>query len=214
MDMGSFGTHTLRIANKSTPSECNNSDFSETSCGFVVEFKDIITKKRMNQSSIYDSSNGLNNKGGWEYCEIRTYVNTDIYNALPIELKNGIIDTKVISGYGQMDSNNFITIDKLYLLAPHEILDDENESTVYSYDTSYNQTRQLDYYQNNNVINVDNPVLDKYNNSNIKLNWWLRSAYPIWNYSYDNNNYFFSVGSNLATGCHNVYGISPAFRIG
>ena len=32
IDMGSFGTHTLRIANKSTPSECSTSGFSQTAC--------------------------------------------------------------------------------------------------------------------------------------------------------------------------------------
>ena len=43
-----YGTHTLRIANTSTPSECSTNGFSQTACGFVLEFEDIITKHAMN----------------------------------------------------------------------------------------------------------------------------------------------------------------------
>ena len=41
--MGELGVHTLRISNMSTPQECNDEAFSQTACGFVVEFVDIIT---------------------------------------------------------------------------------------------------------------------------------------------------------------------------
>ena len=54
-----FGTFTVRIANKSTPAECNQDGFSQSACGFVIEFKDIITTYNMN---LMDS-----NYGGWEY---------------------------------------------------------------------------------------------------------------------------------------------------
>ena len=43
-----YGTHTLRIANTSTPSECSTEGFSQTACGFVLEFADIITTHIMN----------------------------------------------------------------------------------------------------------------------------------------------------------------------
>ena len=48
IDMGTYGTHTLRIANTSTPSKCSTSGFSQTACGFVLEFADIITEHNMN----------------------------------------------------------------------------------------------------------------------------------------------------------------------
>ena len=35
IDMGTYGTHTLRIANTSTPSECSTTGFSQSACGFV-----------------------------------------------------------------------------------------------------------------------------------------------------------------------------------
>ena len=57
--------YTVRIANKSTPPECNDSNFSQTACGFVVEFADIVEKRRMNPTNT--------NVGGWEASEMRTY---------------------------------------------------------------------------------------------------------------------------------------------
>ena len=98
--MGTLGTHTLRVANNSTPAECSTEGFSQTACGFVLEFADIITTHRMNPYSQSGSVNGDGNKGGWEYSEMRTYVNTDIYNSLLTLLKNAIINTTVVSGHG------------------------------------------------------------------------------------------------------------------
>ena len=77
--MGTYGTHTLRIANKSTPSECSTESFSQTACGFVLEFQDIITTSKMNTA--------YSNAGGWNNAEMNTFINNNIYNALPNELK-------------------------------------------------------------------------------------------------------------------------------
>ena len=65
-----YGTHTLRVANTSTPSECSTTDFSQTACGFVLEFSDIITEHKMNDTAT--------NKGGWPATSMRTFVNNDI----------------------------------------------------------------------------------------------------------------------------------------
>lgn len=43
-------SYKVRIANKSTPEECTREDFSQTTCGFVVEFVDIIEQRQMNSS--------------------------------------------------------------------------------------------------------------------------------------------------------------------
>lgn len=59
-----LGTHTLRIANTSTPSECSTPGFSQTACGFVLEFADIITTRRMNPYVSGDYSIGNGNIGG------------------------------------------------------------------------------------------------------------------------------------------------------
>ena len=47
VDLGTLGKHNVRIANISTPSECSTSGFSQTACGFVLEFEDIITEYAM-----------------------------------------------------------------------------------------------------------------------------------------------------------------------
>ncbi|MBR1718694.1 MAG: hypothetical protein IJ715_05440 [Bacilli bacterium] len=157
VDMRTLGTHTLRIANTSTPTECSTTGFSQTACGFVLEFADIITKHNMNPSGEYKGTtyNYGWNVDGWPASSMRTYVNTDIYNALPTELKNGIIDTTIVSGHGiTAGETNFTSTDKLYLLSTHEVWEDvdgDTSSGIDHYDTAYNNTRQLDYYKGLNV---------------------------------------------------------------
>ena len=137
--MGTFGTHTIRVANTSTPAECSTAGFSQTACGFVLEFANIITSRNMNSTNT--------NAGGWPATSMRTYVNNDIYNALPSELKNGIIDTYVVSGHGPSHSANFTSTDKIYLLSTKEVWGKEGTSNVINYDTTDAYTRQLDYYK-------------------------------------------------------------------
>ena len=86
----------------------------QTVCGFVLEFADIIIDHAMNDNDT--------NNGGWPATSMGTFVNNDIYNLLPSEIKNAIIDTTVVSGHGNTSGEtNFTSTDKLYLLAPKEI---------------------------------------------------------------------------------------------
>ena len=157
IDMGTYGTHTLRIANTSTPSECSTSGFSQTACGFVLEFADIITTHNMNPAGTYNGTQyGLGwNVDGWPATSMRTFVNNDIYNSLPSEIKNAIIDTTVVSGHGQSDTTNFTSTDKLYLLAPGEVWTDWS-TYQYTYDTANDLTRTLDYYTAQGVTTTVN----------------------------------------------------------
>ena len=145
VNLGStYGTHTLRIANTSTPNACNNSGFSQTACGFVIEFTDIIEQHVMNPVGTYKGKYYKYgwNKDGWPATSMRKYVNSNIYNALPSALRNGIINTTVISSYGSYDSSNFTSTDKLYLLSPGEVFTDWSSQ----YDKAKSLTRTLDYY--------------------------------------------------------------------
>ena len=138
--MGTLGTHTVRIANKS---ECTT-ETSETACGFVVEFADIITKQQFNSTNT--------NVGGWRDSKIRTYINDTIYKSLPSDLQNVITSTKVISSHGSTrGETNFETQDKLYLLSGHEVYENGTDRPISESDTSYNNTKQLDYYKNQGV---------------------------------------------------------------
>ena len=202
IDMGSYGTHTLRVANMSTPSECSTSRFSQTACGFVLEFADIITTHTMNDT--------YTNVGGWPATSMRIFVNNDIYNLLPSDLKNGIIDTTVVSSYGSEDSSNFTSTDKLYLLSPTEIWSDWKSNSGSNYDTARDVTRQLDYYKNEGVTTSNYSKAIKFYNSTDDW-WWLRSARSIGDYSFYNVYYYGGWSYDSAT---DTYGVSPAFRIG
>ena len=198
----------VRIANKTTAQNCGNSDYSQTACGFVVEFAEIVEKRAMNSAGT--------NVGGWPATELYTYLQGTFYNSLPSDLQAVIKPTRVISGHGSNDSTNFTTTDKLYLLSSEEVygIDD---GQYHFYDTAYGTSHQLEYYSNNGVTystnswsgrNLDKAI-KQYNSTNYY--WWLRPA------SSNGNNYFRDfngdgyLGGDLANG---TGGVSPAFRIG
>ena len=201
VDLGTYGIHTLRIANTSTPSECSTTGFSQTACGFVLEFADIITDHKMNDTDT--------NVGGWPATSMRTFVNNDIYNAIPNEIKNAIIDTTVVSGHGKSDTENFTSTDKLYLLAPKEIYSDW--STYQSAnDTAKDLTRTLDYYKNLGTSTSNRSGVKKKNGTSADY-WWFRAA------SSNTLEGFYTVAS---TGTYSndvavyTHGVAPAFRLG
>ena len=203
-----YGTHTLRIANTSTPSECSTEGFSQTACGFVLEFADIITTHNMNPSGTYNGTSYSYgwNKDGWPASSMYTFVNNDIYNALPSDLKSAIIDTTVVSSHGSEDTANFTSTDKLYLLALKEIYSDFSNS----YDTAKDLTRQLDYYKNLGVTTSSYSGAIKKNGTSAAW-WWLRSAY-----SNTNDSFYFvnDDGRWNIYGVYNAGGVAPAFRLG
>ena len=150
------------------------------------------------------------NVGGWPASSMRTYVNGTIYNALPQELKDIIIDTKVVSSHGKSDSANFTSTDKLYLLSTKEVWGKEGTSNVVNYDSAEAETRQLDYYKEKGVTtNNYSGAIKKYNGSTTL--WWLRSAYS----DYASNFYnVFTNGDWVARTATSAYGVAAAFRIG
>ena len=202
VDLGTYGTHTLRIANTSTPSECSTAGFSQTACGFVLEFADIITTHNMNSSST--------NVGGWPATSMRTFVNNDIYNAIPSELRNLIIDTATVSGHGSEDTENFTSTDKLYLLAPGEVWSDWKTISDAQYDTTKNLTRTLDYYTAQGVTTSNYSGAIKKNGTNAYI-WCLRTPHSITYNSFFVVNY---TGGWTLYSAHDTNGVSPAFRIG
>ena len=199
VDLGTtYGTHTLRVANTSTPSECSTSGFSQTACGFVLEFADIITTHKMNDTDT--------NVGGWPATSMRTFINNDIYNAIPSELRNAIIDTTVVSGHGKSDTANFTSTDKLYLLAPKEIYTDWSNSN----DTAKDLTRTLDYYTSIGVTTDNYSGAIKKNGTSASY-WWLRAAFSNYTYNFLSVNSYGNYNSYTA---NTTGGVAPAFRLG
>ena len=205
VDLGTYGKHKVRIANMSTPNECNDSNFSQSACGFVVEFTDIITTHVINPTS--------NNTGGWLNSQMKTFINNDIYNSLPQELKSVIITTETVSGRGRLDTVEYFTSpDKLYLLSTAEIWPQGTDNEI-NFDTARDKTRQLDYYKIKGVTTNRedwNGAIKKDSTGSASW-WWLRSVY-----SYSKNGFYAVTGSGDQG---NVWvlsnsDVSPAFRIG
>ena len=202
--------YTVRIANNSNY-DCSLE--SQTACGFVVEFADIVENRRMNPSGEYKGQQyeyGWN-VDGWPGSEMRTYANGAFFNNLPEDLRNVIIDTKVVSGHGSTTGEtNFPSTDKIYLLSAHEVWEDGTSNQVSSKDTAWDKTRRLDYYKNLGVTTSNySGAIKKYNNSN--FSWWLRAA------DSDDDYYFLIVLDNGdwgGTNASHATGFAPAFRIG
>ena len=203
------GEYTIRIANTSNEGDVcekeylekadgSKEKYSKTACGFVIEFEDIITTHNMNSSN--------SNVGGYPASSMYTYIQNDIYNALPKELKDVIIPTYVVSGHGSTSGEeNFVTEqDKVYLLSGKEVYGSD------TYDTSSNLTRQLEYYSNLGVTASNKSgALKKLNGSN--ASWWLRSAYSYSTYDF---RYVSSTGRLNNSRATNADGVAVAFRIG
>ena len=179
-------SYTVRVVNNTTSVDCENENFSQSACGFVVEFVDIIEQRVMNSSG--------KNIGGWPATDMRKYANGDFFNKLPSDLQNAITDTKVISGHGSTSGEaDFTSIDKIYLLSSPEIGDTGP-------DTASSKTRLLDYYKGKN------------NNSRIKDSyWWLRNAWSSYDYIFI---YISSSGGWADFSANVSAGFSPEFRIG
>lgn len=195
--------YTVRLANNSTPSECDGTDFSQTACGFVVEFVDIIEQRTI-------GSNG----NAWDNAEVRTYLNGNFLKKLPTEVQNLIIYTNTVSN--AVGPGTISTSDRVYLLSPAEIFDGLTGSDA-------DKTRQLDYYKKLGVTTTSyEKAVKKYNGTNSP--WWLRSYHrdsytllsnPILAMPSSSFFYYVTSSGNYDNAFEeNTYGISPAFRIG
>ena len=180
--------YTVRIANKSTAQNCGNSDYSQTACGFVVEFVDIITTMKMRDT--------YTNEGGYPATLVYDYLKNTLYGQLPSDLQAAIKPTRVISGYGSngTDSANFTTTDNLYLLSGVEVFGS----------TAAGTTTQLEYYNNSS-----NSKIKQYNSSDSW--WWLRPARSYRSSGFRDVNIY---GSLDADSADITLGVAPAFRIG
>lgn len=203
---------TVRVANTE---ECTNGETSQTACGFVVEFVDIIENHNYNDADSTNTSG--TNVGGWPASKLREYINSTIYNALPSDLQSVIADTTVVSSHGSTSGEeNFTSTDKLYLLSSKEVWGKEGTSNTISWDTAESETRQLDYYANyENEDGTKGVTTSNYSGaikqySGTNSYWWLRSARS------DYSRRFYIVTSTGDWSSYDAFhtrGVSPAFRI-
>ena len=150
------------------------------------------------------------NVGGWPATSMRTFVNNDIYNALPSELRNAIIDTVTVSGHGSTSGEtNFTSTDKLYLLSTAEVWAQGSSNTIND-DTATDLTRQLDYYKAQGVTTSNYSEVIKKNGTSAEW-WWLRAAAS--NNTYNFLNVYYG-GNYINSGASITGGVAPAFRLG
>ena len=188
VELNGLGTYYIRIANLTTPDECAGTGFSQTGCGFVLEFSDVITKRA------FDTTHASH---VWETADINTYLNDTVYNAMPAELKAMVISTPMVTASNGAATNSTA---RLYLLNEKEIYDDSSKP-------GSNATRQLDYYYEVGVTSGNTGgAIKKYNNT--ASNWVLRT------YSGSNLSEVSTSGGITYTTANAVEGIAPAFRIG
>ena len=132
--------------NKSTNSNCSNTNYSETACGFVVFFNKEVSSMQMRNTNT--------NVGGYPATQVYDYLKNTLYNQLPSDLKSVIVNTRVISG-ASGGGTNYTTNDKLYLLSGTEATGE-----IY-YDDFL--SRKLDYYTTDFTSSDSSDI-------------WLRSA--------------------------------------
>ena len=172
----------------------NKSDGSGKA-GITVQFKEIMTnEKTMNLSK--------NNIGGWRDCEMRTYVNNDVYNSLPLDLQAVIKTVNKVSDNGYVDEITLNTTqDKLFLLSLEEVgftSSDVNGEYVNRQGTKYA------YFTD------DNSRIKEYLSGESTSDWWLRSSNVYDAY------FFFGVNSDgdwINFYAHDAFGVAPAFCI-
>ena len=196
-------SYTVRLANTSTPTVCNTTGYSQTSCGTVIEFDDTVDTRKMNNQGT--------NVGGWKATVLAAWLNGEFYNKLPDDLKAVIIPTyPIVSGSGTgLESPDITvsdtTLNKIYLLSAREVGINGQYDNKKNIDTD---TRTLDIYSNTSTLAS---VQQKKKIDGTKQRWWLRTAD-----SHGTGN-FYGVGESGGYIIHVAFasnGVAPAFRIG
>lgn len=149
----------------------------------VFVFEDCIAKHKMNEENT--------NKGGWKDCQMRKYLNGDIYNLLPDDLKESIKDRKIVQKLGDKE---YVSIDKLWLPSSTE----------------------LGYKYSVDVDDVHFPLFKDEKSRVRQINgetewWWERSP------GANNSSYFYNVnyfGTSYNNGAYTSLGVCPCFSIG
>lgn len=200
-------SYTVRLSNTSPCPSNWPSDASQTTCGVVIEFIDSVRNPSNNaHGHVMNSTQTF--AGGWPDCSLRTYLNQNVFDRLPDELKSDgfILDTKVVSGHESGVLSNYVTTDKIYLFSYVELwgADYENDSLKLVSGSVTGGTRQLEYYGMNGSTRVKNNILGS------TSTYWLRSAD-----SSDTVKVLAVTGTGEINSYNSyvLYGVMPAFRI-
>lgn len=136
--------------------------------------------------------------GGWECCEMRRYLNTEIFNQLPEDLKRVIVPTKIVQQDIGDDGIWRETKDKLFLFSTGQVFGLEADEQPINPRTGEAQISC--FKKRRGRI--------KFNEADCAAAWWLRSAYNASNFRCVNSN-----GSVYSLNAYNTYGVALGFCI-
>ena len=112
---------------------------------------------------------GTGGNGGWENCEMRTYLKNTIKPLIPETVRNGIVNVKKIQSTvtdGTMVKDGQTTTDDVWIPSAHEVGSSNNyESTGAVYTTKFNNTS----------VRIKK-------RSGSATHWWTRSALSTTNF--------------------------------
>jgi hypothetical protein len=170
--------------------DCKSDNSGKAAITF--NFKNCIGNYYLNSEKI--------SKGGWKNSSMRSFLNNEIFNNLPFDLR---IIIKTVIKISDSDMINFdltTTDDRLFLPSFEEVGFSHNNNFHYK----IGQGNKYEYFSDYNNRSK------KYNSDNSNAIWWLRSVYT------NSDKYFFCIDDQ---GCYNfasankLYGISPCFCI-
>lgn len=142
------------------------------------------------------------NEGGWEASEMRTFVNGELFDGMPEELKNIIKPVYKISDGGLNNKTLITTTDKLWLASYDEVGLANSSSSLSGQGTIYSSI-----FTNNNNSRIKY-VLDSVD----KGRWWLRSSC----YSNTEDRRFWRIqltGSPYGDGAYGLFYVAFGFCI-
>lgn len=139
----------------------------------------------------------LNYEGGWKYCQMRKYLNEDLYELLPDDLK-AVIKTRKIAQYLDGSKDEYepvVSEDKLWLLSAKEAfgIDSDIEADDVHFPLYVDEKNRVKQFNKETVY------------------WWLRSPYPSLTYYVRG---VYTDGSLDDSHANNAYGVAAACLIG
>ena len=122
----------------------------------------LNSTKRMNATNT--------NLGGWPATEMRTYLNTTVYNSLPTVWRNVIKSVQVLSSAGETSPNIVSSVDKLFLFSHAEVGFTPTTVPYCNEVAEGADSVQLPIFTDNN-----SRIKKHYNGTGSAASWWLRS---------------------------------------
>lgn len=161
---------------------------------------DFISVELMDSTHVMNST--ATNVGGWNDCEMRTYLNETVYPTLPTSLKNIVVDKTHMHTAGNKSHDLVSASDKLWLPTTYEMFGENSQ--YYLDDADHNI-----YYS----IFPDNASRIKYRKAapTSARYWWLSSPYVSRSTDFVD---VFSDGSDGSSGAGNSAGVVLGLRIG